>query len=216
MHPTNGFDLFSEDEPRVGIVAGTGPSLTPYIAACNQARASRKARLFGCNNAIFHLELDAHLACNYQWWDYYADQVRDYPCHKWTTRPESARNYPWVRYIQERWIPGLSTDTSFIAAHHGSGPQILNMALHYGCKTMLLVGWDMAHRPGLKRHFFGDGEYPEPMRHFTKGLGPNGELLGLIREMETIKPEEYGVSIINCTPGSAMTCFPMGNLEDYL
>ena len=67
-----------------------------------------------------------------------------------------------------------------------------------------------------KRHFFGDGEYPEPLRHFTRNLGPDGELIGLIKEMETIKPSEYGIEIINCSPGSAMTCFKMGILEDYV
>jgi hypothetical protein len=54
------------------------------------------------------------------------------------------------------------------------------------------------------------------MRHFTRNLGPNGELIGLIKEMETIHPSDYGIEIINCTPGSALTHFPMGELRDYV
>ena len=56
---------------------------------------------------------------------------------------------------------------------------------------------------------------PEPLQHFTRNLGPDGELVGLIKEMETIKPEDYGIEIINCTPDSAMKCFPFGELKDY-
>lgn len=77
---------------------------------------------------------------------------------------------------------------------------------------MLLVGWDMRHQG--KRHYFG--EYPGPMHHVTKNLGPNGELIGLIKEMETIKPADYDIEIINCTPGSALTHFPQGRLDDYM
>jgi len=64
------------------------------------------------------------------------------------------------------------------------------------------------------RHFFEGGEYPSELQHWPR-TGPDGELTGLIKEMETIKPEHYRVEIINCSPGSAMTCFPMGNIEDF-
>jgi hypothetical protein len=46
--------------------------------------------------------------------------------------------------------------------------------------------------------------------------GPNGELSGLIKEMETIHPADYGIRIINCTPGSAMTHFEMMDLTDAI
>jgi hypothetical protein len=204
---------------KTAIVAGNGPSLTPgLIRIINQQKG--KHRIFGCNNAIFYLDLDAHLACNYQWWDFYAEQVKEHPCDKWTPRKESAEKYPWVRYIEERWEDGLSTDKSYICAHHGSGPQILNIALHYGYERFLLIGWDMRypgkisnHQYNGQRHFFG--EYPSSMQHWPR-TGQNGELTGLIKEMETIKPERYGIEIINCSPGSAMKCFPMSTLEEEL
>lgn len=196
---------------KTAIIAGTGPSLdSDTIKLINSQKG--KIGIFGCNNTIFSLNLDVHHACNYQWHDYYAERIKYIACDKWTTRPEVADRYPWILYIAERWIPGLSTDPSFIAAHHGSGPQLLNLALKYGYNRMLLSGWDMRHRG--ERHYFG--EYPEPLLHYTKNLGPNGELIGLIKEMETIHPSDYGIEIINCTPGSALTHFPMGELRDYV
>lgn len=213
MQQNDRFDLFSENEDRTGIIIGTGPSLTK-----KQLDKVDKYRKFGVNNA-FRLGLDVHLACNWQWWDEYWHEIKNYDCHKWTPRIESAEKYG-INYIEEIWQPGLSKDKQFIHAHHGSGPQIVNVALHYGVKRMILIGWDMRY-PGKvndrqytgKRHYFG--EYPQNLQHWPR-TGPNGELAGLIKEMETIKPEDYGIEIINCTPGSAMTCFQMDDLDNQV
>lgn len=200
------------------IICGTGPSITPdVIAMCNKAKADGKVRLFGMNHNYVDFDLDLLHACNYQLYDYYYprdEQLRDGKFLKYTTRPELEGKYPGVNYIKEVWLPGLSTDPLTVHAHHGTSCQVMNLALHYGIKKMLLIGFDMRHKG--KRHYFGDGEYPEPLQHFTRNLGPSGELVGLIKEMATIKPETYDIEIINCTPNSAMTCFPMGDLKDYV
>jgi hypothetical protein len=206
LHETNGFNLFSEDEPRIGVIIGTGPGLTQ-----EQLNKVSHLRKFGANRA-FEFGLDVLHACNYQFWDYYWSEVKDLPCHKWTTRPELKDKLDGLNYIEERWIEGLSTNKAYIAAHHGTGPQLVNLAYHYGVKQMILIGWDMRHKG--KRHYFG--EYPQELQHFTRNLGPNGELLGLIKEMETIHPERYDIEIINCTPGSAMTCFPPMDIDECL
>lgn len=198
---------------KTAIILGTGPSITPEISRIvKEARFAQKVLLFGCNNTIFHFPLDVHHACNYQWHDFYHTYIENKVCDFWTTRPEVGQRYPFVKYIEERWIPGLSTDKHYIAAHHGTGPQLINIAYHYGYRRMLLVGWDMRHKG--KRHFFG--EYPQPLHHVTRNLGPDGELIGLIKEMETIKPEDYGLQIINCTADSALECFPYMPLEDAI
>ena len=186
------------------IICGTGPSITP-----EQISKVKHLKKFGANRA-FEFDLDVLHGCNYQFWDYYWPEIKNLRCDKWTTRPNL--KYEGLNYIEERWIDGLSTDKSYIAAHHGTGPQLINIALHYGAKKMLLIGWDMRHSG--KRHYFG--EYPKVMQHTTKNLGPDGELIGLIKEMETINASDYGIEIINCTPGSALKHFPMGDLEDHI
>ena len=208
------FNLFTEGELLLGVIIGTGPSLTQ-----EQINKVSHLRRFGANRAY---QYDCHViaGCNTAFWHHYWPQVKDLRCDKWTTRPELKDTYPGLRYIEERWIDGLSTDKSYIAAHHGTGPQVVNLALHYGCKVMILIGWDMQFKGKVDnrryeqpRHFFG--EDPLTSNHWPK-TGPNGELTGLIKEMETIKPEDYGIEIINCTPDSAMTCFPMMDLDKAL
>jgi len=209
----NKFELFSEDEDRVGIVIGTGPSLTS-----EQIDQCKGFKTFGINRA-YQFDVDVMLACNFDFWDHYWNDIKKFKCHKWTPRIESAKKYG-INYIEEIWRPGLSTDNNFIHAHHGSGPQILNLALHYGVKRMALIGWDMKF-PGKvsdreyteKRHYFG--EYPAQLQHWPR-TGINGEMTGLIKEVETIKPSDYGIEIINCTPESALKCFPFQSLSEFL
>lgn len=197
---------------QTAVILGTGPGLTDKTTKIViKGYNFKKWKLFGVNNTwqIFHL--DVFLACNPNYWDHYWSKgLCNTASEKWTWDKETAKKYN-VNYIEGKWEPGLSTDPNYIHYHHGSGPQIVNIALHYGITRMLLAGWDMHY--GEKRHYFG--EYPEPLLHFPK-TGPQGAMVGLIKEMETIRPEDYGIEIINCTPDSAMKCFPFGRLEDYL
>jgi hypothetical protein len=142
-------------------------------------------------------------------------------CDKWTTHPKLKDKRPeGLQWIEGRWEPGISTVNSYIHYHHGSGPQIFNLAYHYGVRTFILIGWDMRYLGKIdrknytgKRHFFG--ECPLTKGHYPQ-TGPNGELTGLINEMATIHPPQYGIEVINCTPDSAMTCFPMMPLDEAL
>lgn len=213
MFENDRFKLFSEDENPVGIIIGTGPSLT-----IEQIELASEYKTFGINKA-YQFDVDVMLACNFDFWDYYWDDIKRYRCHKWTPRIESANKYN-INYIEEIWRPGLSKDNNFIHAHHGSGPQILNLALHYGVKRMALIGWDMRY-PGKvsdreyknDRHYFG--EYPKELQHWPR-TEDNGDLGGLIKEVETIKPSDYGIEIINCTPNSALKCFPFQSISEFL
>ena len=212
------------------IVSGTGPSLTPeVIATCNQARKEGRVKIFAANRAIDVMDADVFHACNWQFYEAYYEGLKDKPCDKWTTRPELEGKYEGVNYIEERWEPGLSKDPSYIHAHHGTGPQLVNIAYLYGCTRLILVGWDMRYPGKLDstnrnysgpRHFFRDEGFPPgedalTVNHWSRTT-EDGTKFGLIREMSTIKPEDYGIEIINATPDSGMKCFPMGNLCDVI
>lgn len=204
------FSLFEPDEPRVGVILGTGPSLT-----AEQIKQVKYLRKFGVNNTHEIAPLDVHLACNVEWYNHYGKPG----CPSWIAvdneHPErlNCAIKHGLDWVEGKWLPGLSTAPDVIHYHHGAGPQIINLALHYGCETMILLGWDMRYPPVGKRHYFG--EYPPPLLHYPK-TGPHGEFEGLIREMETIRPADYGIEIINCTPESALTCYPCRSLSGYL
>ena len=209
------------------IVAGTGPSLTPEsIELCNQARQAGKARIFVANRAHELFDADVMLAMNAAFYPLWQNLLKDKTFDKWTTDrttttiPAPASVASDVRYIDIRWDKGLSRDPSYICAHHGTGPMLVNIAYLYGCTRLLLIGWDMRY-PGK----VSDREYNQPRRYLGEDelsilgwpkTGPDGERPLLIKEMQTINPSDYDIEIINCTPGSALTHFPMHSLSECL
>jgi len=211
------------------IVAGTGPSLTPEsIALCNEARQSGDVRIFAANRAHELFDTDVLHACNAAFYPLWWDLSKDKTCDKWTTdratatipAPPPGTVSSDVKYIDIRFDKGLSRDPSYICAHHGTGPMLVNIAYLYGCTRLLLIGWDMRF-PGK----VNDREYNQPRRYLGEDeltvlgwpkTGKDGERPLLIKEMQTIIPEEYGIEIINCTPGSALEHFPMKPLPECL
>jgi len=192
---------------------------------CNAARREGRVKIIACNRAWEMFDADVIHGCNTEFWHlWWGNGLAEHPADKWTTRQELEGVYPGLNYIEERWADGLSTDPAYVHAHHGTGPQAVNLALHYGARRILLVGWTMSYGPKMdpndlrgtyigKRRYLGEDTLTENHWPMT---GPCGEFVGLIREMETIHPEAYGVEIWNCTPGSAMHCFKMENLDDAL
>jgi hypothetical protein len=207
------------------VILGTGPSVT--LQVIDQLRTTRLP-IFGCNNTYQIANVRALLACNPEWWDYYWPRdpaLRMGAFGKWTWDKATAEKYG-LAHIRGEWGDGLSTDPEVIHYGHSSGYQLINLALHHGVTEFVLIGYDLAYRggysgveqkPGTRRHYFGNGEYPKELQHWTKmDLGTNGELNGLLKCYRTINPEQYGIRIVNCSPDSALDFFENGRLEDYL
>jgi hypothetical protein len=207
---------------RRGIICGTGPSLTPEVI---ESLKHTRWPLFGCNNTYQELPLSVLLSCNPEWWEYYWNDpaLRDHPAEKWTWDKGTADKLG-INYIRGEWMDGFSTDPNVISYGHSSGYQLCNLALHYGVKQLILIGFDMKFpggydgirkKPGSGRHYFG--EYPPDLVHWTKvNVGDQGELNGLLECYATVDCEALGIEIINCSPGTALDCFGLGELEDYL
>jgi hypothetical protein len=202
-----------------GIILGTGPSVTPEVI--EQLKAT-KYPIYGCNNAYQIAPLTALLACNETWWDYYWEQdetLRNGDFEKWTWDLPTAKRYG-LSHIRGEWGDGLSTDPEVIHYGHSSGYQLIGLALHYGVTEFILIGYDLRFPKGYDgtkqitggdRHFFG--EYPKDLQHWTRlNMGKAGELNGLLDCYRTIKPGDYGIRIINCSPGSALDFFEVSEL----
>ncbi len=205
-----------------GIVLGTGPSVTPEVI---EQLGKTKLPIFGCNNAYQVAPIKALLSCNTEWWDYYwkDEALRNGDFEKWTwDKPTSERL--GISYIRGEWGDGLSTDPDVIYYGHSSGYQLVNLAYHYGVREMVLIGYDLRYPKGYNgmkqqaggdRHYFD--EYPKALQHWTKfNMGQNGEINGLLECYRTIKPKDYGLNIINCSPGTALDFFELGTLSDWI
>lgn len=197
---------------------GTGPSLT---AEQVQTARDKGFRLFGCNNAFMVApDLELLYGCNYEWWSHYWDQVRELPCEKWTTNRQAAGKFG-INWIDERNAPGLSLDRDVIHHGHGSGFSLVSMAWRERPDRIVLLGYDLkyafdydgkAKNPGsTPRHFFDDGEYPPSMRHWPSVRIHDGVHYGLLELYQSVADQGL-VEVVNATPGSALTCFPVRHI----
>jgi hypothetical protein len=201
------------------IIIGTGPSLNDRQL---DLAIGSGLPTFGVNLVYQKVpQLDVLLSCNPEWWDYYMENdpsLSAHPCEKWTWDKDTSEKYD-LKYIEGRWGDGLSTDPSYIHYGHSSGFQIINLAYHMGVREFILIGYDMKYgegynrakrHAGSERHFFG--EYPDELLHWPK-VGEDNEFTGLLREYEKITQD---VRIVNCSPGTALTCFEVGELENNI
>jgi hypothetical protein len=86
----------------------------------------------------------------------------------------------------------------------------LNLAILFGSKRIVLVGYDMRCVDG-KSHFFGD--------HKSKDFHQcsDQEYRNFARHYDiAARTLPKDIHIVNATPGSALTCWPVMPLEDAL
>ena len=216
---------------QAAVLIGTGPSLNAkQIEIVKSYKEENKCKVFTINNAYEVAPFsDVHFAGDASWWEIYykaSDKLRDMGADKYTWYPDTARKFNLKYIAGDLRKPGLSFDPSIIHIN-GSGPSSINLAMHYGVNRLLLIGHDMKYADDYNghnkksgatpRHFFG--EYPEPLRQWPKvGVSQSGTLDCLIKIYNNMTSDLKAakMQVINCTPGSALSTFPMADLEEEL
>ena len=200
--------------PRGVVVAGSGPSLTPEVAA-----ACAGLPVIAVNDAYRLLPgAMALYACDADWWRVH-DGCPDFAGEKWSSHTvdrngrdnDKIQNRVAERYglrlVEGRDGEGFSFEPNVIHYGSNSGFQAVNLALQFGARRVVLVGFDMRLVDGA-RHFFGD--HPAPLRN-------GGSYTNFIRAFRGAAATlPANVEIVNATPGSALKCFPMMALKDAI
>jgi hypothetical protein len=169
--------------------------------------------------------LDVFLACNPEYYESQWEKgLKDIPAQKWTWHFATSYKYG-LKFILGRWKDGFSKDPEAIHYGHSSGFQLPQIAYHAGFRRLLLCGYDMRfaqdydgrnQRIGsAPRHYFGEYEDAD-LNHWPSVKVIDGVHVELIEQFEKVKRINPDVEIINCSPGSAMTCFPMSTLAEEL
>jgi len=120
----------------------------------------------------------------------------------WTNNP-SAKDFAGERYCGLCVEPPKGV-TKFAGAMSGSNSALLavQIAVSKGATTVLLFGVDLHGK-----HYFGD--HPAPLKN------PNSIRMEVFKkQFSGYHPK--GVEIINCSPESALKCYPFGEAKDYL
>lgn len=197
-----------------GLIVGTGPSLSQALPIIN----GFDGLIFNCNNTYKDIRTDVWLSCDPSWHQHYGQVEGAF--EKWHWDAGICNQYGY-RYVEGIWMDGLwMQDKSKISLNHCSGAQLLNLACNqYECDEVVLIGHDF-HYDAPQRHYFSGlsetaGEYPKEIRKFSK-FDKKGQANDLLNVYKHIADQQGLPKIVNCTQGSALPWFPMGNFEDYI
>lgn len=122
------------------------------------------------------------------------------------------KGFPDIRRIEiEKTTDRLLIENAGKTGSGGnSGFQALNLAVQWGAKRILLIGFDMTDQSGV--HWYG--------RNGWHGANNPNET-NFRRWLEAFEKAApvlagLGVEVINTFQGSAMRCFPRRSIEDML
>lgn len=212
-------------------ILGGGPSLTPADVEFLRGRCE-----VICINTNYQIAPWAHYlyARDYAWWATAPTTVFYPERGAWTPKANPARKshaqlsfemfqgQRWtgsikaagqfnLRHIDTRMAPGLNPIPGVIneggPAGASSGFQATGLAItQFHATRVLLLGFDMK---GGHWH----GEHPEPLTNVAPaGMPPFAEAFATMVPML----KDMGVEVVNCTPGSAITCFRNSTVQAEL
>lgn len=193
------------------LVMGSGPSLTQADVEFAQAHVDA---VVAVNDSYkFAPNATALYAADKHWWGWHKGCVAQhkvgsvsYPAFTGRLKYSLAQTpwYPDVQVLSRGPDRGLTHDPAKVALGYNGGYQAINVAVHLGATRILLLGLDMK---GDAAHFFG--------KHPNNSHAPFA--LCIERFTTLVQPlRTAGVEILNCTPKSALTAFPMVSLRDVL
>ena len=154
---------------------------------------------------------DVLYASDVPWWTKHHEALKGFQGLKFTVgqgrTPKPIKGLPDVQVLRNTGTLGLELDPSALRTGLNSGYAAINLAVHFGAARMLLLGFNMSPVNG-KRHFFGN----------HKGLNNSSDYTRFAQKFQSlVEPlARLGVSVVNCTSPTRLTCFPQQPLREVL
>lgn len=151
---------------------------------------------------------DVLYSSDQRWYQHY-EGVPGFVGEKYGIRPLRVPPEWRVTVLENTGIDGVERAPTGLRNGRNSGFAAINLAVHFGAKRVLLLGYDMGVPPGKKSHWFG--EHPERIRTSS----PYPTFLAAFASM--VDPlRRLGVTVINCSRETALETFPRQPLEEAL
>lgn len=190
------------------VIIASGPSLTRADVARVEGS---DVHIMGINLAYTICNrLDYLYACDASFWIRNYATVKSLPCKKYRLEKTLARiSYPGVEWLENDGTLGMSHEYPKIRTGQNSGYQALNLAYLLGYRKIILLGYDMQPGPRGKLHWHPDHESKNP---------PPSLLEAWVKNFEALAPllKNAGVTVLNATKKTALTCFEKVKLTDVL
>ncbi|MHC4123659.1 MAG: hypothetical protein ACYSSI_08820 [Planctomycetota bacterium] len=185
---------------------------SPYLSAIHDKH------VIGVNNAYqIGPWIDVLFFGDCGWYLVHRKKVADFPglkitcCKRFTARAKEQME--GVKHLQKdgKHRLGLSPNKQKIGWNSNSGAAAINLAIHFGAKRIILLGFDMKLDGNKVSHWHGSHgnpgskRKPPPFSRHLKGF-----------PMISQDAERLGIEIINANPESAITVFKKVTMQAVL
>lgn len=144
------------------------------------------------------------------WYDMHKEDLFKFPGLKVSCCPRflKSKGPVWVKVVKRGKMEGIEKSRDRVAWNKNSGGSAVNLAIHFGAKKIVLLGFDMQRVNGKKNYHNDHVEVKGKKDPFSR----------YIRTFEAIAREadRMNVEILNATPKSALTYFPIKTLEEVV
>lgn len=195
------------DKPAV--VIASGPSLSDeQLEHVHRARQADACRVVTVNNTCSRAPwAHVHYFGDYMAVKHYLPLVRSACTGEWWSGSTAAHERFRTQYIKT--APRNGFGDRAVHLNGNSGAQAINLAMLFGAKRVLLLGFDMKLGQDGRAHWFG--QHPPHLVQIQL-------YRAWIDALTKAAPDATarGVDIVNVTPGSALECFRRGDLLQEL
>lgn len=193
----------------VVFILGCGPSLANY-SYYDFENVRRAGRVIAVNDSYIKAPwADVLYAHDQKWWDSNVYQIHNRFMGRYMI--SIGADVSRVKRLRDTGQSGLETDPAGLRNGSNSGYQAINLAYHFGARRIVLLGFDMQVH-GQQTHWRERNDGRSPV---TFGNTLRLSFLPLFPSLAEGLREE-GVSVINATPGSALTVWPHAPLAEVL
>jgi hypothetical protein len=192
---------------KTAVILASGPSLTQ-----EQINAAAHSGYFTIAvNSTWEKMPAANVlySGDFLWWKGNIAKVRaaKFKGKLYTQDSSAAARWTDIKRVRGGNRPGLGKEVIHINGN--SGTQAVNLAYIWGYDRHILLGFDLKLGPNGEKHHHAD--HPAPMiqgQLFDEWLK---KWVPVARDLKAAK-----IEVINCTPGSALTLFPMKDWKEVL
>lgn len=193
---------------RTVYILGGGPSL-----ASVDVDRLRGERVIACNNAYkLGRWIDVALFADKEWLGPQVDGLRNFPGLKISLNENHDSKLGRALNIRvvkmDPRIGGLVRNPAVVAWNFSTGAAAINVAMHFGAKRIVLLGFDMRKINGRQNWHDEHGNEETHNPYQTKFLPRFPKIAESLAKA--------GIECINATPGSALTCFPIVEPDEVL
>lgn len=169
------------------------------------ASAASKIKVIAINDAAYPCWFaDIAYCCDKRFWKHH----NGFPGFRGIRVSCDDSGFPGIRFLKNTGTQGFDPTPGHVRTGGNSGYQAIHLAIQLGVSKIILVGYDMRGAP--QEHWFG--KHPDPIACMAMTQANR------IRCFAELKPvlDQHGVTILNSSPGSALTFFRHVALEQAL